>query len=144
MKIDLLPNIQRDIEIVSLALDKTKLWQKEDIAYFSCKVSDFKMLSITIFPYILYYKENSCNLAVPWLALDIGNDKMFDNDTINFILNNLVEIQMRPFCDDDSYHRYFTYPIVEEDIITKITCFINPNYPEGYRNNHVIPYKIYR
>jgi len=117
-------------------------WNQEDTQYV-CKKTDLQEwnLGIVFYCELLEYTDGGkyLNMITPWVAGEI-EVKTTDEQELRkytaFIRNELDEMKLNPFHDEDSFMGYFS----KEDHKgwTKLKFYLNKHYPEGYWENHTL------
>ena len=138
MLIDLWPYVEKDLDQVCLALT-TKGWQREDENILSKEIRR-KRYAITLVPRLLYYYFQNAHRAIPWIAVRIINysdDHPIPTFVLQEILEDLYYSNLKPFYDEDAWKGFFSKEKTRfgEDIYI---CYINPDFPTGYWENHTI------
>jgi len=115
-------------------------WKQEDIHYVS-KNTDLQEwpLGIVFYSELLEYTEKKKEVLTPWIVgrLEVETteyDKLFEY--ADFILNELDQIDIHPFYDEDSFRGYFSKS--NHQGWTKLKFYINKEYPDGYWENHTL------
>lgn len=112
-------------------------------------------LGLVFFPELITYGDSKGKVQrVPWIAcrLELSSDSAAwvngqeDQDVTSELLNRVIETLKgagyTPFMDEDAFWNHWkrttrggdsnSYKYVE------YTCYVNPSYPEGWWENHVI------
>jgi len=116
-------------------------WKQEDIHYVS-KDTELQEwpLGIVFYSELLEYREdNRREVLTPWIVgeLEIETteyDKLFEY--ADFILNELNQMNISPFHDEDSFRGYFAKS--SHKGWTELKFYINKEYPKGYWENHTL------
>lgn len=131
-------------------------WTREDDAYLYKDVGfdvhpdaaneEWKTkASLTLFPELLSYTENSKYILSPWLACKIsvangeGQDERLKELT-SLLVKDIESFGFKTFYDEDApFGGKFVRPEEKENMGSYSTrCYINKDYPNGYWENHTL------
>ena len=146
MKFNFETLIQRDLIIINQVLIQAGLNQ-EDETYYTFKVEDKFRWSLMVYPRLLtydyVYKEGSNDTALSeevstlWIAC-CCEFLTTDIESITPQLEEFIKIlPLRPFYDEDAYHKYFSKQ--EKHEWTRLIFYLNPDYINGWWQNHALP-----
>lgn len=149
MKVNLLPQIDKEINDVIQKLIENKNFQQHDENYLEVETPFvinpdsrnkewINKIGIVLYPELLTYMENKKYVTIPWIAVRIEIEDTF-NDTrqlLKWIVDIFKNIGYVPFHDEDATVGY--YKKRQGKGYAKYELFINPDYPNGYWENHVL------
>lgn len=96
-------------------------------------------IGLVFYPELLSYSENREEVTVPWicvrLELETGNPEI-ERDLLKWISDRFTEIDLKPFYDEDAYCNRWRKE--EKKGWNKYRMYINPDYPQGYWENHTL------
>jgi hypothetical protein len=142
MKTNLKQEIEKDMDfIIDKFLSIPGLgWKREDCYYITRKMEsgDIK-LSIVFYPQILHYRENEENKSVVWIRCRVYSTNNSDFTIANQIKEDIKLTGLKPFYDEDAWKNIFTRPLTDTES-TQFSFFMNPDYPNGYWENHTIDF----
>ena len=79
------------------------------------------------------------NVTVPWICVRFeleGEANNISRDLCKWLVDIFKEIGYRPFMDEDASFMHFRKE--EKRGYTKYKMYVNPDYPEGYWENHTL------
>jgi hypothetical protein len=82
---------------------------------------------------------NGSNVTVPWICVrfELENESQsVARDLCKWLVSIFKEIGYPPFMDEDSTFNFFRKQ--ERNGYTKYQMYVNPDYPEGYWENHTL------
>ena len=80
----------------------------------------------------------SVSVTVPWICVrfELEGNPGIERDLCKWMVENFKGINYRPFMDEDATWNYFAKE--ERKGYTKYKMYVNPDYPEGYWENHTL------
>jgi hypothetical protein len=118
-------------------------YTKEDSGYFSRNNSASGPFSIGLSPEIMYYD----NKAVIWCRVSLAFKNKGSGDrefwAVDFEECDKIResLPWKAFFDEDAQKRRYTHVKNHAGGFDYTSFFVNPEEPEGYWQNHAIPYK---
>lgn len=97
------------------------------------------ILGVVLYPELLFYRENKEDVTIPWICAKIELESLDDNterDIIKWLSTKFQEIGLSPFKDEDSFAGCSKR--IQGKGYSNIKLFINPDYPQGYWENHTL------
>ena len=140
MKLNLGPEINREVADI-MAKFEADGWTKEDLNFAWKDDSQ----SVTVLPRLLYYTADmDIPQVVIWYQLRFAWRE--DRDEViemmaEAMVSRLKAWGLAPFHDQDAdLLGYFRYLVRQEEVEGWMTyaCAVNPSYPEGKSENHVL------
>lgn len=115
-------------------------WKQEDNEYV-CKKTDLQDwdLGIVFYSELLEYMENGRQVLTPWICGSIEievTDYPELKEYARFILDELEQMDIKPFRDEDAFLGYFSK--TDNKGWTELRFYINEEYPKGYWENHTL------
>jgi len=138
MDINLAVETNKEIEEIQDLLLKTfpNKFKQQDTFCLTCKYNN-KDYYLVFYPELLSYGYGKTEKCEVWICCEFE----FEGDDIpNMFLDKIVEtfqqINLTPFHDEDAYRGYWKKK--DNKGWYKLSCYINPSYPEGKWENHTL------
>ena len=156
MKLNLKAQTETDINLI----------MKDFIDFHGWKLVDGQMIEkdlpiskvkfeLIIYPTILHYLEKDVDQSQIWYACRLEVAETEIDVVLNLLRNGFCDLKYAPFKDEDALYDHFVpYKKSGESLLNKIkehylmdyfpknfvttAFFLNPDYPDGYWNNHTI------
>jgi hypothetical protein len=151
MKINITKEIEAEIQsIIERLIKKYPDTVQSDIGYIEISTpfvtnaearnEEWKTkIGLVFYPELLTYSENNEEITTPWICvrLELENpNPEIEGDLLKWISNRFSEIENKPFYDEDAYRGNWRKE--ERRGWNKYKMYINPDYPEGYWENHTL------
>lgn len=156
MKKNLSAEIDKDVETIVEAFSKIG-WSQEDTGYIT-KEFKGKEFGLSFSPDLLYYSEvhgkKGNQKRDPGYRVWIKGEFLGKNESeiiekMDFLKEEFKKLPFQPFFDEDGYKGNFSRPkknfqnrIGKEKVVyienVESSFYLNPDYPEGYWENHVL------
>jgi hypothetical protein len=150
MKINLIDQINADINLITKEFTVNHGWHHTD-AQMMTKSIEKTEVNLIMSPKILSYEEKNYQSQIWYACIFTVNDLKMKS-TFEYFLRLFPALKYKPFKDEDALHQHFVPYKKEEHATTlfkrmfrsthkrlsKSAFFINPDYPDGYWNNHTI------
>jgi hypothetical protein len=151
MKINIAKEIEKEIQsIIEILIKKYPDTVQSDIGYVEISTpfltnpdarnEEWKTKAgLVFYPELLNYSENREEATVPWICVRLELENVNNNterDLLKWISNRFSEVNLKPFYDEDSYLNNWRKE--ENRGWNKYRMYINPDYPDGYWENHTL------
>lgn len=81
------------------------------------------------------YEDVTCS----WISGKIiVNSELLTEDLVQLIKEDIKNLPVKPFYDEDAYFGIFTKPRKVNSHDSEFTFYINKDYPKGYWQNHIL------
>ena len=151
MKTNISSSAEKEIQtIIEKLINKYTDTEQSDIGYIEISTpfltnpdarnEEWKnKIGLSFYPELLSYSEEGEDVTIPWICvrLELENpDSKIEGDLLKWIENRFSEIENKPFYDEDAYRGNWRKE--ERRGWNKYKMYINPDYPEGYWENHTL------
>jgi len=97
-------------------------------------------IGFCLYPELLsYYEEGVGDCTIPWICCRFeleGMQEKLEYDLLKWIVSKFKECLIFPFMDEDATAYHFNKESRKGYTIYKM--YVNPDYPEGYWENHAL------
>jgi len=156
MKLNLQDQIETDIELIMKDFIDNDDWNTVSNHMIEKMISkDLSKIKLIIYPTILHYDERDIDQSQIWYTCWFTVDEIEVDRALNYFIDKFPELKYKPFKDEDALREYFVpfkrskksffYKIKEHYLMdyfpknfVTTAFFLNPDYPDGYWNNHTI------
>jgi len=106
-----------------------------------------KGMLLSIFPKILHYQQHRIIESHIWYGCYFGINQKLTHTAIAYFKELFEEMKYKPFKDEDAFLRHFVpykedkktlFNIIKGYRLINSAFFLNPDYPNGYWQNHTI------
>lgn len=151
MNINIQPQIDKEInELMEKLTQSNPDFQMADDHYFEVKVpfvtnpdarnEEWKTkIGLVFYPELLSYGYGDDSITTPWICVRFeleSPDNDTERDLCKWIVESLKSAGYKPFYDEDAFRGY--YKKEERKGYNQYKCYVNPNYPDGYWENHTL------
>lgn len=151
MNINIQGQIDKEIEDIIQALCKNDPgFQVTDDRYLEVKTpfltspearnEDWKnKVGLVFYPELLSYGYGDESTTTPWVCVRFELEypkPEIERSVCKWMVEKLKESGYKPFYDEDSFCGYYSKE--ERKGYNKYKCYVNPDYPDGYWENHTL------
>lgn len=132
--------IEVDLPFVVNPNSKSDDWKKRIYVIFYHELLSYRANYFDEDPTKTYRKRDFVDFITPWICCRIeleGRRSIEDERRVcDSYVKNLKKIGYSPFTDEDASHLHWRR--TEQNGWVKLECFVNPDYPNGWWENHVL------
>jgi hypothetical protein len=96
-------------------------------------------LGLVFYPELLSYAYEEESTTTPWICVRFELENPTDKTegyVCKWMIEKLSESGYKPFYDEDSFYGHYSKE--ERRGYNKYKCYVNPDYPDGYWENHTL------